>query len=82
MGGLQRRSWECMGGEIPDTSLPGLQTVAAISLGLPWHTGILWVLGTVLAFLLDQQVGTLPFPSILHPPSFLPQFLHKSIYSC
>lgn len=26
-----------------------------------------WVLGTVLAFLVDQQVGILPFPSILHP---------------
>lgn len=40
--------------------------------GCPGMLASFWVLGTVLAFLIDQQVGILPFPSILHPRLFPP----------
>lgn len=36
-----------------------------------WHPFGFWGLS---AFLLDQQVGILPFPSILHSPFFSPSF--------
>ena len=47
--------------------------------GLPWHAGIFW--GSVLAFLLDQQMGVLPLPSILHAPlSSLPVFTQQDLF--
>lgn len=68
-----------MGGEIPDTSLPGLQMVTVISPGLPRHAGVLLGCGDYPSLPVRPASGNPAIP--FHPPPSWVFFFSSPVFT-